>query len=153
MPVSLHFKQYSFCKLTDDSQFSDCIKNRAVVKFINIMDIAIYLETLKTAFLPYFKSIQDYHFYYDNLLFWALLLSLYLTLETWFNWSHNKAFFFCANISLVLLGSTWLEKPVMSVFAAAQEEVMADFSLFILKVASLIILSLVVLYFVFVDNS
>lgn len=110
----------------------------------------MYFEVLKTAFLPYIKNIQDFHFYYDNPLFWAGFMVLYLILDRAAAWSVGKAFFFCAIISSILLGATWLEKPLVDLFTIQEH---TGFDPFILKVATVTVISVVVMYFVFVDNS
>lgn len=110
----------------------------------------MYYEVLKTAFLPYIKSIQGFHFYYDNPLFWVGFMILYLILEKGLYWNVGKAFFFCAIIASILLGTTWLEKPLIDMFTIQEH---SGFDPFILKVASVTAVSVVVFYFVFVDNS
>ena len=110
----------------------------------------MYYEVLKTAFLPYIKSIQGFHFYYDNPLFWAGFMILYLMLERAAAWSVGKAFFFCAIISSILLGTTWLERPLADLFTVQER---SGFDPFILKAGSVTAISVVVLYFVFIDNS
>lgn len=110
----------------------------------------LYYEALKAAFLPYIKSIQEFHFYWDNLLFWAGFLVLYLILEIFRDWNRSKAFFFCAIIASILLSTTWLERPLIDMFTVQGH---SCFDPFILKAASITVISVVVLYFVFVDNS
>ncbi len=114
------------------------------------MDTNMYFEVLRAAFLPYVKSMQGFHFYYDNPLFWAGFMILYLILERGMAWNIGKAFFFCATISSILLGTTWLEKPLVDLFTVQEH---SCFDPFILKVASVTAVSVVVFYFVFVDNS
>lgn len=111
------------------------------------MDMDLYIEVLKTTFLPYIKDIQGFHFYYNNPLLWVFFMVLYLILEIGRSWSPRKAFFFCVNIASILLGATWLEKPLIDMFTKGV------FNLFILKIFSLVMISIVVIYFVFVDNS
>jgi len=110
----------------------------------------MYFEVLKAAFLPYVKSMQGFHFYCDNLLFWAGFMVLYLILTRGVDWNIEKAFFFCAIIISILLGTTWLEKPLVDLFTVQEH---AGFDPFILKAASVTAVSVVVFYFVFVDNS
>jgi|GEM_PF-912047 len=114
------------------------------------MDADMYFEVLKAAFLPYVKNMQDFHFYWDSPLFWAGFMILYLILERGMAWNIGKAFFFCAITSSILLGATWLEKPLMDLFTVQGN---AGFDPFILKVATVTAVSVVVMYFVFVDNS
>ena len=116
------------------------------------MSIIMVSEALKAAFQPYIKSIQDFHFHYNNPLFWAFFMALYLFLKLGWSWNSGKAFFFCAIIASILLGSTWIEKPIIETFTMPGY---AAYILdpFILKVASLVLISIVVVYFLFVDNS
>ena len=111
------------------------------------MDMALYIEALKISFLPYVKSIQSFHFYYDNLLFWVFFMVLYLMLEIGRSWSPGKAFFFCISIASILLATTWLEKPLIDMFTV-QGYAAGGFDPFILKVASLVIISITIVYFV-----
>jgi len=115
------------------------------------MDINLTLEALKTSFLPYIKSIQSYHFYCNNLLFWVFFMVLYLILGIGRNWNQGKAFFFCVSIASILLATTWLEKPLINMFTI-QGYAVGGFDPFILKVASLVMISIIIVYFVFVDN-
>ena len=112
--------------------------------------MVLYYETLKTAFLPYIKSIQDFHFYYNNPLFWVGFMVLYLILEIGVDWCISKAFFFCAINASVLLFATWLEKPIMEMFT--MQGYPGGFDPFILKVATIAVVSIVTMYFVFIDN-
>ncbi len=116
------------------------------------MDMALYIEVLKTIFLPYIKSIQSFHFYYTNPLFWVFFMVLYLILGIGRNWNQGKAFFFCISIASILLATTWLEKPLIDMFTV-QGYAAGGFDPFILKVASLVMISITIVYFVFVDNS
>ena len=114
------------------------------------MDMSLYYEALKTAFLPYIKSIQDFHFYYSNPLFWAGFMVLYLILEIGLDWRISKAFFFCAINASVLLFATWFEKPIIEMFTI--KGVPGGFDPFILRVATLTVVSIVTMYFILVDN-
>lgn len=116
------------------------------------MDIIMESEALKAGFQPYIKSIQGFHFYYDNPVFWVFFLALYLFLGLKWSWPPAKAFFFCAIISSILLGSTWIQKPIMETFTMPGY---AAYILdpFIIKTASLVLISIVVIYFLFVDNA
>ncbi len=76
---------------------------------------------------------------------------LYLMLEIGRSWSPGKAFFFCASVASILLGATWLERPLMGMFTIRGYA--GGFDPFILKVASLVMISITIVYFVFVDNS
>jgi hypothetical protein len=116
------------------------------------MDMVLYIEVLKTTFLPYIKSIQSFHFYYTNPLFWVFFMVLYLILGIGRNWNQGKAFFFCISIASILLAATWLEKPLIDMFTV-QGYAAGGFDPFILKVASLVMISITIVYFVFVDNS
>ncbi|MCX5693161.1 MAG: hypothetical protein NTX47_05730 [Candidatus Omnitrophica bacterium] len=113
------------------------------------MSIITMSEALKTAFLPYIKNIQDFHFYYNNPLLWAFFMVLYLLLEIGKGWSPGKAFFFCASIASILLGATQLAAKTFTIQGYAAYSI----DPFILKVASLILISLVIVYFVLIDNS
>lgn len=115
------------------------------------MDINLALEALKTSFLTYIKNIQDYHFYYNNPLFWVFFMILYLILKIGISWNSGKAFFFCASIAFILLGTTWLEQPMIDMFTIRGYS--GGFDPFILKVASFVTVSITVIYFLFVDNS
>jgi hypothetical protein len=113
------------------------------------MDIAPYIEILKTTFIPYIKDIHGFHFYFNNPLFWVFVMVLYLILEIGRSWSPGKAFFFCVSIAIVLLGATWFERLIAATFAAPGE----NFDPLLIRVLSLIILLVAILYFVLIDNS
>jgi hypothetical protein len=116
------------------------------------MNVDIALEALKITFLPYIKSMQDFHFYYDNPMLWVFFMAVYLFLKAWRGWSHPKAFFYCASIIFVLLGATWIEKPLADIFTVPGYASSA-FDPFILKMAILILTAVITVYFVFIDNS
>jgi hypothetical protein len=110
------------------------------------------LEALKVTFLPYIKSMQDFHFYYDNPMLWVFFMVAYLFLKVWRGWSHPKAFFYCTSITFVLLGATWIEKPLVKIFTISGYET-SGFDPFILKMGALILIAVITVYFMFIDNS
>jgi len=113
------------------------------------MDIALYIEVLKTTFMPYIKSIQGFRFYYNNPLFWVFFMALFLALEIGRSWSVEKAFLFCVSAAAVLLGATWLERSIAETFVKPGE----SFDPFIIRVFTFIAVSAVTIYFVMIDNS
>ena len=115
------------------------------------MDAALCIEVLKTTFLPYFRDIQNFNFYFHNPVFWVFFMILFLMLEIGRSWSPGRAFFFCASIAFTLLGSKWIEKPTIGLFTIPGYS--AGFGPFILKIAAFVIIFLIVIYFVFIDNS
>lgn len=112
------------------------------------MSIIMVLDALKAVFLPYIKNIQDFHFYYNNPLVWVLFMVLYLWLERGRSWTPNKAFFFCAAITSVLLGATRLAAKTFTIAGYA------PYSLdpLIINIASIVLISLIAVFFVFIDN-
>ena len=78
-------------------------------------------------------------------------MALFLILEIGWSWGPGKSFFFCLTIASVLLGATWVEKPLIDIFSIQEHG--GGFDPFILKVASLVAVSIIIVYFVFVDNS
>ena len=115
------------------------------------MDAALYIGALKTAFLPYIKDIQNFNFYLHNPVFWVFFMVLFLMLEIGRSWNQGKAFLFCAIVAFTLLGSKWMEKPMIDLFTIPGHP--AGFDPFILKIAALVAVSVVTIYFVFIDNS
>lgn len=115
------------------------------------MDQFLYIEMLKISFLPYFKDIQNFNFHFNNPVFWVFFMVLFLFLEIARSWSPGKAFFFCASIAFTLLGATWIEKPMTNFFTI--HGYARGFDPFILKMACFVIISVTVIYFVFIDNS
>ena len=113
------------------------------------MDMSIEIESLKTTFLPYIKSIQDFNFHYSNPLIWVFFMTVFLMLVWFRGWSRRKAFFFCLTMSLILLGMTWMEKSIRGAFVRPDE----SFDPFIIRAVSLVVMSVTVLYFAFIDNS
>ena len=113
------------------------------------MDMSIEIESLKTTFLPYIRSIQDFHFYYNNPLIWVFFMTVFLMLVWFRSWSHGKAFSFCLTTSLILLGMTWMEKSIRGAFVRPDE----SFDPFIIRAVSLVVISVAVLYYAFIDNS
>jgi len=109
------------------------------------------MEVSKAAFLPYFKDIQNFNFYFHNPVFWVFFMILFLMLEIGRSWSPGKAFFFCTSIAFTLLGSKWIEKPMTDLFTIKGYP--AGFDPFILRVAAFVVISVITIYFVFVDNS
>lgn len=115
------------------------------------MDVALYIEVLKTAFLPYIKDIQNFNFYFQNPVFWVFFLVLFLMLEIGWSWSPGKAFSFCTIIAFTLLGSKWIEKPIINFFTI--QGYSSGFDPLILKIAAFVIISIVTIYFVFIEDS
>jgi hypothetical protein len=115
------------------------------------MDAVVYIDVLKATFLPYFKDIQNFNFYFHNPIFWVFFMTLFLFLEIGRSWSPEKAFFFCTSIAFTLLGIKWIEKPMADFFTV--QGYPSGFDPFILKIAALVIISVTVIYFVFIDNS
>ena len=113
------------------------------------MDMSVEIESLKTTFLPYIKSVQDLHFHYSNPLIWVFFMIVFLILVWFRSWSYGKAFSFCLVISLILLGMTWMEKSIRGAFVAPGE----SFDPFIIRVVSFVAMLSAVLYFAFIDNS
>src|SRR3989338_8526424 len=101
------------------------------------MDIALYIETLKTTFLPYVKSIQDFHFYYDNPLLWLFFITLFFLLVWFRDWSRRRSFSFCLASALVLLTATWVEGSMAGAFSRAGE----SFDPFIIRALFILALS------------
>jgi len=126
-----------------------CIKVPDAVKLINIMDTNLYVDALKTTFLPYVKSIHDLHFCYDNPLLWLAFLVVFLILLIGMSWDTGKAFFFCLIITLILLGTTWFEGYIAGIFMKPVE----SFDPFIIRVLSLMMIAGAILYFLLVDDS
>ena len=114
------------------------------------MDAVLYIDTLKTTFLPYIKDIQNFNFYFYNPVFWVFFMILFLMLEIIWSWSSGKAFLFCTSIAVTLLGSKWIEKPMMNFFTIQGYSINLD--PFIFKMAAFIIVFVIVIFFVFVDN-
>ena len=114
------------------------------------MDAALCIEVLKTTSLPYIKDIQNFNFYFQNPVFWVFFMVLFLILEIARSWSPEKAFFFCTSIAFTLLGSKWIEKTMIDFFTI--QGYSAGFDPFILKIAAFVVISVITIYFVFVDN-
>ncbi len=76
---------------------------------------------------------------------------LFLVLEIGRSWNEGKAFFFCAIISSVLLGATRIEGPLIKIFTIKGYQ--GGFDPFILKMAVFIVIAVVIIYFVFIDDS
>ena len=119
------------------------------------MDMDLYIEALKVSFLPYLKSIQGFHFYFDNPLFWVFFMALYLGLTIGWSWSGNKAFFYCAAIALILLDSTWFKNFMANSFVRPGEKIgsLAIFDPSMIKIMTLCAVSAATIYFVLIDNS
>ncbi|MDP2911812.1 MAG: hypothetical protein Q8N76_05730 [Candidatus Omnitrophota bacterium] len=111
--------------------------------------MSVEIESLKTTFLPYVKSIQDFNFHYSNPLILVFFMTVFLMLVWFRGWSRRKAFFFCLTMSLILLSMTWAEKSIRGIFVRPDE----SFDPFIIRVVSLVAISVTMLYYTFIDNS
>lgn len=76
---------------------------------------------------------------------------LFLMLEIGWSWSPGKAFSFCTIVAFTLLGSKWAEKPIVDFFTIQGYSVVFD--PFILKIAAFILISVITIYFVFIEDS
>ena len=115
------------------------------------MGVALYIEVLKTSFLPYIKDIQNYNFYFQNPVFWVFFMVLFLMLEIGWSWSPGKAFSFCTIVAFILLGSKWIEKPMTDLFTIHGYS--TGFDPFILKMAAFVIIAIITIYFVFIEDN
>lgn len=111
------------------------------------MDIQIDLNTLRPVFLPYINSLRDFHFSYRNPVFWLFLLIVCLILLRF--WQPKKTISFCLTIAVILLAATKIER-IMAQALARQGGV---FDPFIIRIMLFIVVSIVGIYFVFIDNS
>lgn len=73
---------------------------------------------------------------------------LFLILDIGRGWNTGKAFFFCITIAMILLGATWFEKFIADAFVGQGEA----FDPFLIRVLSLIMISVAAVYFVLIDN-
>ncbi|RKY31415.1 MAG: hypothetical protein DRP74_04945 [Candidatus Omnitrophota bacterium] len=104
-----------------------------------------YIKALKKAALPHFKELTEYHFSVTNPLFWILCLLLMLLLAR--IWGLKKSFGFCLILSLVLLTTTIIENFMLDILS--QSPILSALP----KVISLIVLSMISIYYLFVRKS
>jgi len=105
------------------------------------------LDEIIKILLPHFETLKRFQFTYDNPLFWAGLVLIFLILA-WF-WGWRKSFSFCFLTGLILLGNTKLEAVVTEMVAKSWE----IFDPFILRAASLFVITIILVYYLFLKDS
>ena len=105
------------------------------------------LDEIIKILLPHFEALKRFQFTYDNPLFWAGLVLIFLILA-WF-WGYKKSFSFCFLIGLILLGTTKLEAVVTEMVAKSWE----TFDPFILRAASSFVITIILVYYLFLKDS
>lgn len=104
-----------------------------------------YFNTLKRTILPYLKELRNYHFSLFNPLFWVSLLILLFFLSR--RWELKKSSSFCFLVAIVLLGTTLLENRIADTLAKSQ---IFDFT--VLRMVSIFVISLILIYYVFIKG-
>ena len=79
----------------------------------------LFFENLKRDFITNFNLLGDFHFTFDNLVFWLFIFVLFVVLLE--IWDLKNAFSFTAIVSAILLLSTEAEKHLVVLFARPGE--------------------------------
>ncbi|MDP2923861.1 MAG: hypothetical protein Q8O30_09135 [Candidatus Omnitrophota bacterium] len=109
--------------------------------------MGIDIGALKANFLPYLNSLGHFRFSFLNPLFWIFLLVLFLMLLRF--WYARKSFSFCLIVAIILLATTGLEDFIAGILAKNGE----GFDPVIIRVLSLIVISIISLYYFFIREN
>ena len=92
------------------------------------------------------QKISQYQFTINNPVFWAILIVLALILTRF--WDIKKSFSFSIAIGIVLLATTKIEHIVVAASTSANE----FFDPIVIRILSVIAITLVVLYYIFIKT-
>lgn len=104
-----------------------------------------YFNLLKQRAWPYLKELKHYRFSLFNPLFWVSWLLLLLILSK--RWGIRKSSSFCALVAVVLLGTTAIEKRMADILAQSK-----IFDVDVLRMVSLFVIALIVIYYLFIKD-
>ena len=105
------------------------------------------LDEIIKILLPHFETLKRFQFTYNNPLFWAGLVLAFLILS--WSWGGKQSFSFCLLTGLILLGTTKLEIIIIEVAVKGGE----TFDPFILRAASLFVIAIILVYYLFLKDS
>jgi len=105
------------------------------------------LDEIIKILLPHFEALKRFQFTYDNPIFWAGLVLIFLILA-WF-WGWRKSFSFCLLTGLILLGTTKLEIIITEMVVKSGE----TFDPFIVRAGSLFVITIISVYYLFLKDS
>ncbi len=103
-------------------------------------------ESIVSLVRPLWDDLAGYQFLVTNPLFWIMLVVFFLILLRF--WDIKKSFSFCLVLALVLLATTKIEHMVESAITSSG----GTFEPLAVRILSLVLVSLVVLYYVFIKT-
>lgn len=105
------------------------------------------IEAIKEFLAPYLEMLKDLNFTYDNPLFWAGLIILFIILSR--SWHTGNAFLFLSLIALILLGTTKLEGLVADMLIKNG----STFGPLLIRLFSGFLIAIMFIYYAFVKEA
>jgi len=113
--------------------------NMLTTSFINL-----FFENLKKDFIANFNLLRDFHFTFDNLVFWLFIFLLFLVLLE--IWNLRNTFSFTVIVTAILLFTTKAESYLTVLFARSGE----SFDPFLMRVIVSVFISFLAFLYLFI---
>ncbi|MBU0759253.1 MAG: hypothetical protein KKC66_04575 [Candidatus Omnitrophica bacterium] len=104
-------------------------------------------QVIKEILMPYLEALKDLKFTYDNPLFWAGLIILFIVLSR--AWTRGSAFSFSFLIALILLGTTKLEALVADIMIKNG----STFDPLLIRIFSGFLIAIILVYYAFMKEA
>ena len=108
------------------------------------MQIDIY--EISNAIKPHLESLRNFRFSISNPLFWVALFALFLILLKL--WDIKKSFSFCCIVAALLLATSKAESLIADLVIKSG----GAFDPFLIRVISMVILSFILIYYIFIKG-
>lgn len=105
------------------------------------------IEALKNFFISQLNELRDFHFSFFNPLFWIFFIAVLVILVRL--WEFRKSFSFCVTVAVILLLTTRVEELISRNLVASGEA----YTPFFIRAVSLFIISVILIYFIFIRDS
>jgi hypothetical protein len=105
-------------------------------------DFEVIIDSLK----PYYKPLRNCQFSYDNPLFWAGALLLFIVVSRF--WELKKSFSYCAILAVILLATSRTEVFVANLFSSPGATVDTT----IIKFISAFFIAMLTIFYFFVKQ-
>jgi hypothetical protein len=106
------------------------------------------VEAIKVFLTPYLESLKVLNFTYDNPLFWAGLVALFIILSMF--WTKGSSFSFSFLIGAILLGTTKIESLIAGMLAAENG---AAFDPLLIRIFSGFVIAIIFVYYAFMKEA
>jgi hypothetical protein len=106
------------------------------------------IEAIKEFLAPHFDSLKIFNFTYDNPLFWAGLIVLFIVLSMF--WTKGSSFSFSFLIGAILLGTTKIESLIAGMLVAENG---AAFDPLLIRIFSGFVIAIIFVYYAFMKEA